>query len=133
MTDSFLGNIARELQKEGVSAAEWVALRLTFGEKKRTSGDLATLTGMTRSAVSKVVEKLESKELVSRKANPDDSRVQWLVLTKEGERLVPRLAAVADRNDAHFFDCLTKTEKAELRRVLEKLAEAHGLRDVPVD
>jgi DNA-binding MarR family transcriptional regulator len=127
------GAFVRALQTERVSGAEWVALRLLLGETQRSPGDLAALTRMTRGAVSKVLDKLEAKALVTRTENPDDSRAQWLALTREGQRLVPTLAALADRNDSHFFGCLTTREQAELRRLLEKLANAHRLRGVPVD
>ena len=127
------GAFMRALQTEQVSAAEWVALRLLLGEERRSSSDLVALTGMTRGAVSKVLDKLEAKALLARAQSPEDSRVHWLSLTRKGQRLVPKLAELADRNDAHFFGCLNAKEQAELRRLLEKLAGAHGLRGVPVD
>jgi DNA-binding MarR family transcriptional regulator len=127
------GAFARALQTEGVSAAEWVALRLLHGEAKRTPGDLAGLTGMTRGAVTKVLDKLEAKALVTRAVNPEDNRVQWLSLTRSGQRLVPKLAALADRNDAHFFGCLSTAEQRALQKLLEKLTDFHRLREVPVD
>jgi DNA-binding MarR family transcriptional regulator len=127
------GAFARSLQAEQISVAEWVALRLLYTGEKRTPGDLAALTGMTRGAVSKVLDKLESKALTARASNPEDQRVQWLSLTADGQRLVPRLAALADRNDAHFFACLSSSEQSTLRRLLEKLADVHRLREAPVD
>ncbi|MEO8902089.1 MAG: MarR family transcriptional regulator [Polyangiaceae bacterium] len=127
------GAFARALQGEQVSVAEWVALRLIYGEARRTSGDLATITGMSRGAMSKVIEKLEGKGLVARGTDPDDNRVQWLSLTRKGMHRVPKLAALADRNDTEFFGCLDEREQAELRRILEKLTEVHQLPDVPID
>lgn len=127
------GAFARGLQAEGISAAEWVALRLLHGETKRTPGDLAALTGMTRGAVSKVLDKLEAKAFVTRVRNPEDNRVQWLSLTRSGQRLVPKLAALADRNDGYFFGCLSAEEQTSLRKLLEKLTEFHRLGEVPVD
>jgi DNA-binding MarR family transcriptional regulator len=113
--------------------AAWVALRLLHGEGKRTPGDLAALMGMTRGAVSKIVDKLEAKALVTRTQSPEDNRVQWLSLTRSGQRLVPKLAALADRNDAHFFGCLNADEQTALRKLLEKLTDFHRLGEVPVD
>jgi DNA-binding MarR family transcriptional regulator len=133
VSNAVSGSFARALQAEQVSAAEWVALRLLDGETTRTAGDLAALTAMTRGAVSKVLDKLETKALVTRAENPHDNRVQWLALTRSAKRLVPRLAALADRNDAHFFDCLGADEQAELRRLLTKLVHFHRLSEVPVD
>jgi DNA-binding MarR family transcriptional regulator len=127
------GSFARALQEEDVSVAEWVAMRLIYGEAKRASGDLATITGMTRGAMSKVLEKLEGKGLVVRTTDPDDSRVQWLSLTRKGMQRVPKLAALADRNDAEMFGRLDKREQADLQRILEKLTQLHRLPDVPID
>lgn len=124
---------ARALQERQVSVAEWVVLRLIYGEAKRNSGDLASITGMTRGAVSKVLEKLEGKGLVARVPDARDRRVQWLSLTRKGLHQVPKLAALADRNDARFFDCLNAHERAELRRLLEKLTLFHQLPDVPIE
>ena len=124
---------ARAIQAEGVSVAEWVALRLLHDHEKQTLGSVARTTGMTRGAMSKVLDKLEAKSLAVREQNPDDDRVQWLALTRAGQRLVPRLAALADRNDDHFFSCLSANDQADLRRILQKLSRTHGLNETPVD
>jgi DNA-binding MarR family transcriptional regulator len=133
VSNAVSGAFVRALQAEQVSAAEWVVLRLLLGEAQKSPGDLAVITGLTRGAISKVLDKLEAKNFVARTENPDDSRAQRLSLTRTGQRLVPRLAALADQNDDHFFSCLTTREQAELRRLFEKLAHVHGLRGVPVE
>lgn len=130
------GAFARALQAEGLSVAEWVALRLIHGDKgeaRLTSSRLAEAAGLTRGAVSKVLEKLEAKALVARSPHEEDSRVHWLALTRKGAGLLPRLAALADANDARFFEVLEAQERAALGRLLDKLAKAHQLRNVPVD
>lgn len=124
---------ARALQAEGVSVAEWVALRLIRDRDHITSGQLAETAAMTRGAMSKVLEKLEGKALVVRTPHPTDSRVQWLALTRKGARLLPRLTAIADGNDEHFFSCLEVEERAALGGLLEKLTNFHQLRGVPVE
>ena len=133
VSNAVSGTFARAVAGESLSVAEWVALRLLHGEERRTAGDLAALTGMTRGAVSKVIDKLEAKELITRTTNPADGRVHWLSVTRGGQWSVGRLAAITDRNDAEFFGKLTATERKELRRLLEKLCESHGLVDVPVE
>lgn len=97
------------------------------------SAKLADVAGLTCGATSKVLEKLESKGLIARTANPQDSRVQWLFLTQEGVRMLPKLAALADQNDDYFFGCLDPEERTLLRRVLNKVVDAHQLRDVPLE
>ena len=127
------GTFAKALQAEQVSVAEWVALRLLHENPRMTPAQLAEAITMTRGAVSKIVDKLEGKAWVTRSEDAKDLRVKWLSLTRKGAHLVPRLAGLADHNDAHFFGCLEAAEQAELQRLLKKLAEAHQLRRIPVD
>jgi hypothetical protein len=54
-------------------------------------------------------------------------------LTAAGRTLVPRLARIADTNDAAFFDVLTADERHRLEKLLRKIAGAHALTNVPID
>ena len=127
------GAFARSLQSKGVSVAEWVALRLIHQQERMASTQLADAAGLTRGATSKVLEKLQSKGLIARSANPQDSRVQWLSLTPKGVRMLPKLAALADQNDDSFFGCLDPEERTLLRRLLDRVVDAHQLRDIPLE
>jgi DNA-binding MarR family transcriptional regulator len=62
-----------------------------------------------------------------------DGRTHTLSLTPAARALVPKLAALADANDAEFFDHLTPKERAGLLRVLQDVVEKRGLTGVPVD
>ena len=127
------GEFRRALQQRNVSVAEWVALCLIREDPGITPADLADALGVTRGAVSKVLEKLDAKQCIRRAEVPEDKRVQRLSLTASGVRLLPVLSAVADANDDRFFGCLAPDEQFELRRLLEKLATAHGVAGAPVD
>jgi DNA-binding MarR family transcriptional regulator len=124
---------AQALQARQISVAEWVAVGILSRQKGMTPSQLADAAGMTRGAISKVLDKLEAKKWIARATHSEDSRVQLLTLTRLGARLVPELAEIADRNDEHFFGCLSKGEQATLKRLLLKLNEAHHLRGAPVD
>jgi DNA-binding MarR family transcriptional regulator len=127
------GEFARSLQAHQVSVAEWVVLRIIHEHEQPTPGQLAEAIHMTRGAISKIVEKLEMKGLIARETSAEDGRVQWLSLTREGARLLPRLAALADLNDECLFGGLAPGERERLWQLLVKLTELHHLRDVPVD
>ena len=124
---------ARKLLLSGVTVAEWVILREMFHRDGTAPSDLATLTGLTRGAVSKLVDRLIAKDLIARTYAEDDRRYQSLALTATGNKLVPKLAAIADENDKAFFDILSKKERAKLRDTLTKLVEAHNLTTVPIE
>jgi DNA-binding MarR family transcriptional regulator len=127
------GAFARSLSQHDISTAEWVALNKIEQTPDLTSSTLSASIGMTRGAVSKILDKLESKALIRRSASPDDSRVQFLSLTRNARRLLPVLAEVANSNDDQFFSALDKSERTALRMVLQKLADIHEIRNVPVE
>lgn len=124
---------ARALHARQVSVAEWVVLCRVGAQPDVTPGQLAGNLGLTRGAVSKIVDKLEAKNWVARSTDPGDSRVQRLSLTRSGSRALPQLAKIADENDRQFFAVLHAGESAGLRRLLVKLAEFHKILDVPLD
>jgi DNA-binding MarR family transcriptional regulator len=88
---------------------------------------------MTRGAVTKLADRLIAKSLLARAANPDDGRAQTLALTPAGRAIVPELAALADANDAEFFDSMTRQDRAALLRILREVVEKRGLKSLPVD
>ena len=124
---------AGRLQGKGVTVAEWVAMRRLFGEGGVAPSLLADRIGMTRGAITKLADRLIDKELVIRRAEPQDGRAQTLALTARGRALVPELAALADDNDTQFFRPLTVQERRVLRQLLERLVEQNELKVVPVD
>jgi DNA-binding MarR family transcriptional regulator len=127
------GAFARSLSQYDISTAEWVALNKIERTQRLTSSTLSVSMGMTRGAVSKILDKLESKALIKRSGSPDDSRVQFLSLTRDARRLLPVLTEVANSNDDQFFSALDEGERTVLRMVLQKLADIHEIRNVPVE
>ena len=124
---------AKKLLDSGVTAAEWVILREIYDTDEMPPSSLAEQTGLTRGAISKLIERLVAKKLVSRKEGNDDRRYQRIALTPAGRRLVPTLAAVADRNDHEFFKPLTSKEQQALIATLKKLVHAHNLHKLPTE
>lgn len=124
-------SFARKLAGSGATVAEWVILREIFEAGKTSPGRLATSAGLTRGAVSKLVDRLVHKGLVSRTEADRDRRFQDVELTAAGRALVPRLAALADRNDQEFFSRLSAKEREALVTTLKKLVALHELKGMP--
>lgn len=124
---------AREVGREGVTVAEWVVLRSLYDVERVAPTALAAAMGMTKGAISKLADRLLDKALIERRANADDRRAHTLALGPAGRALVPRLAALADANDAAFFGVLTPDERRQLGELLVKIARARDIRSVPVD
>lgn len=127
------GEFERSLKARSISVAEWVVLSRVGSQRGITSGKLANELKLTRGAISKIVEKLEAKGLLTRASVQDDARVKKLFLTDKGTEILPQLVKIADDNDRRFFDGLSDSEKKVLRKLLLRLAETNRIIEVPID
>ncbi|WP_115705907.1 MarR family winged helix-turn-helix transcriptional regulator [Legionella sainthelensi] len=127
-------SFARKLAASEVTVAEWVILREMYsGEITTSPSAVAAITGLTRGAVSKLIDRLLAKSLVSRMEAIRDRRYQEIKLTAKAIKLIPKLAAIADENDTHFFSVLTSSERKNLFQILTKLANLHELNKNPIE
>jgi len=133
VSNAVSGTFARALLEKHTSVAEWVLLRELHERGRTAPGELADSLGLTRGAVSKIVDKLDAKGWIQTEAKEGDSRFRLLFLTRAGRRSLPVLAEIADQNDALFFNCLNAREKRTLRELLVKLADHNRIHDVPTD
>lgn len=120
------------VEGEGSSVTEWVALRTLFDNPQTTHAELIQALGMTKGAASKVVTRLEEKGLARREHAEGSAREQVLRLTPQGRALVPRLAALADQNEEHFFGHMSAGERRALVAAFQALVAHHHLIEVPV-
>lgn len=124
VSDSFAGR----LEGHGVSVPQWVVLRCLFDVEASPLNELAREVGVDGGALSRMVERLVQKGLVSREADPADRRAVRIRLTDAGRKLVPVLAREADRNDAAFFCVVDADERARLLATVKALLEKNDYR-----
>ena len=133
VSNSVSQSFARKLEAEDITVAEWVFMRKLFDADGVAPSRLADLMGMTKGAISKLADRLIAKKLVARTASEEDRRTQTLALTAEGRMKVPLLAALADQNDTEYFGLLDQGEREMLEKLIRKIADGHGLTDIPTE
>jgi DNA-binding MarR family transcriptional regulator len=133
VSNAVSGSFSHALNEKQTSVAEWVLLRELYDGEQSSSGELADRLGLTRGAVSKIVDKLDAKGWIQTDAKEGDSRFRLLSLTRAGRRSLPVLAEIADQNDARYFGCLSAREKSVLRGLLIKLADHNHIRNVATE
>jgi DNA-binding MarR family transcriptional regulator len=120
------------VEAHGVTVAEWVVLRALLAAENINPSQLAEQIGLTRGAVSKLLDRLTAKGLVSCTTEKADRRYQTVALTASGRKLVPVLARLADENDAEFFGHLDAPERAGLLAALQRIVRHNALQGVPL-
>lgn len=89
--------------------------------------DLAERAGLTKSGLTRAIDRLESQRLIERRPCPADARGQLIVMTARGRRVLKRAAPEHFRSIArNFADHLTDREVDVLTTALERVAEAAG-------
>ncbi len=87
--------------------------------------ELAARAHLTKSGITRAVDRLERAQLVARVDCPTDGRGSHVVLTPKGRRLVRRAAPSHMRAIArHFADPVSAEELAVLTRALERIADS---------
>lgn len=124
---------ARKVESEGVTVSEWVVLRTLIDAAPCAPRLVAERTGLHKAPISRLLDRLVQRDLVQRKADPEDARAQIISLTPKGRMLVPRLAAMADANDAEYFAHLSSTDRNHLMRILRRTVHAHGMKQIPME
>lgn len=127
------GRFEKLIAAHGLTVTEWVALRTLYNKTENTHAGLIEALGMTKSAASKVVTRLENKGLAMRISAAHSAREQFIVLTPQGRDLLPVLAACADENEQFFFGHLDLNTRQALQQAMIDLTKHHQLTQVPVE
>ena len=87
--------------------------------------DLAEQTGLTKSGLTRAIDRLETGGLIERRPCPGDGRGQLIVMTAQGSRVLKRAAPEHFRSIArNFADHLTDREVEVIATALERVTAA---------
>ncbi|MGI8799537.1 MAG: MarR family winged helix-turn-helix transcriptional regulator [Pseudonocardia sp.] len=119
------GALSRRLEVEaGMTAAEHDVLWYLANVPARRArmSDIADRLQMTRSGITRLVDRLEKQSWITRESPREDRRTTYAVLTAAGtQALRCSVRAVGSVRPGLFDDRLSDQEVADLRRVLGKL------------
>jgi len=94
------------------------ALRRAGAPFERTPSDLAESTMVTTGAMTKRIDRLEERGLVTRRASDTDGRGRVVALTSEGRELIDRAFTDHMINEHRLLDALSPEQRAGLETAL---------------
>jgi len=123
-----LNTTSRRMQNEfGITGQQRLVIRIIGAFPGLSAGALAAVLHIHPSTVTGILQRLESRQLVRRRADPADGRRLQLQLTPKGRRLTtPRVGTVeaSVRRTLGRFDA---ADVARTREVLVALSSSLGL------
>ena len=113
------------LEAQGLAPAEFETLLTLLKQPpphQLTPGQIAAVIGVTSGGMTKALNKLVERELVSRAVSPEDRRSRLVRLTRKGSALAEAtLQTIIQRHSAIMADVLDQAERDALTALLEKL------------
>ncbi|MBY0540631.1 MAG: MarR family transcriptional regulator [Campylobacterales bacterium] len=104
-----------------ITTTQFVVLLKLCEKDRMTQKDLANETHYKQSALTLILDKLESKELIIREAKENDRRAYLIAITNEGRELERKLVVVAKELEKRILDGISDEQKKEFLNTLDKI------------
>src|SRR6201986_3954783 len=118
---------AERLGVLGLAPPDAGILRLLRVEAGISQQELASKLKIHPSRLVAILDNLEKRGFVERRANPDDRRLYSLYLTKDGGEVLEKIGKVAREHQDALLSALSPEERDELANLLLKIADRQGL------
>jgi len=122
--------VDRQVQPLGLTMQQAELIVWTHRQRGATPTQLTELLLTDDAGVSRLVDRLEAKGLITRRVHGRDRRSRELRLTPSGRALATRLMRFAARGNEKLLAGLSPQETKELRRLLMRVSD--NLRRTPL-
>lgn len=113
--------IDAEMAEHDLTGVQWGPLLMLHYGVGTTAAELARYACVDTGAVTRMLDRLEAKGLVERRASPKDRRVIELRLTREGERLCQEIPFGLSRVGNHLLHGFSAQEFEMLKGFLRRM------------
>ena len=114
---------ALDVRAMGLTTTQFDVIATLGNQPPMTCKELGEKTLVTKGTLTGVLERLEGKDILEKKLNPEDGRSQMIGLTKNGQALFEK---IFPRHIQHLdvaFQKLTAKQIQDVQRSLDQLKE----------
>jgi DNA-binding MarR family transcriptional regulator len=114
----------QELTALEISAAQFIVIAtLAQSDTAKSASDLCRGISYDAGAMTRMIDRLESKGLIRRNRRPDDRRVVYIELTEEGSGAYPRMKQISMGVVNRFLGGFSQAEARQLEGFLTRMLE----------
>lgn len=113
----------RELAQFDITAAQLIVLASVANHEADSASKLCKNISYDPGAMTRMIDRLEQKDLIRRVPCPDDRRAMNLEMTAAGNALYPQLLAAKEVVQARFLKGFTRVEVATLESLLNRVID----------
>ena len=112
-----------------VTPDQWVVLHRLLENEGLTQVALGERTVKDKTTITRILDRLEARELLTRRRDPGDRRSQRLYLTPAGHELARTLVPIVQSFARTVYADVTEADKTALRGILARIED--GLDRLP--
>jgi DNA-binding MarR family transcriptional regulator len=113
-----------ELANLEISSAQFIVIAaLAQADTAKSASDLCKGISYDAGAMTRMIDRLETKGLIRRDRRPEDRRIVYLELTEEGTRAYPRMRAVSMGVVNRFLQGFSPAEARQLEGFLSRMLD----------
>lgn len=113
----------QKLRALDTSVAQWKVLSALSNGRAESAADLARLFGADTGALTRLLDRMESAELLARRPHPHDRRQHQLALTRRGQALMKQVPPLIVDDLNTRLAAFTPAEVGQLKTLLRKLMD----------
>jgi MarR family transcriptional regulator, transcriptional regulator for hemolysin len=112
---------ARRVRELGLTRAQWLALTRVNRRPGVSQSELADMMEIEKAPAGRIVDRLQQKGWIERRAEPNDRRVNRIYLTAQGARVHAAIAPLADATVRDALSGLSAREQSQLVALMGKV------------
>jgi len=113
--------IRKDVASYDLNTTEFAVLEFLYYKGDQPIQTVGKKILIARSSITYVIDKLEKKQLVSRRDCPNDRRVIYATLTTKGNELMDQIFPLHQEKVADIFRCLEENELDNIIELMKKI------------
>ncbi|MCT4660325.1 MAG: MarR family transcriptional regulator [Tissierellales bacterium] len=113
--------ILKEFKKYDMTTEQWSLLNRLWEQEGISQTKLAQMTSKDLPTITRILNKIENKELIVRKSDPNDRRASLIFLTEKGRLLEDKLNPIAKNISERALENISGEDIDKLKKVLNNI------------
>lgn len=105
-----------------LTVEEFILLNMIGAKTDQILQNIAIATGKNKSVVMRMIDSLESKDLVKRTVNPEDRRENLLSITEKGEKVVAKYQEIEKKLSSELLQDLSPEKLDVFLEVIDEIS-----------
>jgi MarR family transcriptional regulator for hemolysin len=111
----------RRVRRLGLTRPQWLALTRLDRRPGASQSELADTMEIEKAPAGRLIDRLEEKGWIERRADPADRRINRIYLTDRGQRLHAAILPIAEATVTDALSALSAAERQQVTKLLMRV------------